>query len=70
MDKMHRVKIGSIKPEVLSTDQLYIMYTKMRADSQHLSSVGSSYAMGLRSATQKIVDTLAVELIRRKIIPG
>jgi len=70
MDKMHRVEIGNIKPESLSTDQLYIMYTKMRADSQHLSGVGGSYAMDLRIATQKMVDTLAAELIRRKIIPG
>jgi|GEM_PF-1607552 len=70
MDKMHRVEIGNIKPESLSTDQLYIMYTKMRVDSQHLSGVGGSYAMDLRIATQKMVDTLAAELIRRKIIPG
>lgn len=70
MNKMHRVEIGNIKPEVLSTDQLYIMYTKMSADIRHLSGVESSYAMGLRIATQKIVDTLAAELIRRKTIPG
>jgi len=70
IDVMHEIKAGIVSIETVTTAQLYIMYTKMRADSQHLSGVGGSYAMDLRIATQKMVDTLAAELIRRKIIPG
>ena len=70
LDVMHEIKAGTVSIETVATAQLYIMYTKMRADYSHLSNVVGSYALGLRISTRKIMETLEAELIRRKIIPG
>lgn len=68
MDVMRALKAGTISIETVSTAQLNIMYTKMRADYSHLSGVAGSYAMGLRISTRKTMETLEAELIRRKTI--
>lgn len=67
MGKLYQIKNGNIKSEVLPTAQLYIMYTKMKFDNQHLSGVNGTYAIGLRIATQKVKDALAAELIHRNV---
>lgn len=63
------IKCGTVKPEDVPTEQLFIIYTKMDADLFQLSGADGSYAIGLRISTRKSRDAAETELKRRNAFP-
>lgn len=65
---LHSLNTEAAQIREVPTERLYVMYTKMEADYRHLSSVRTSYAMGLGISARRTAGALEAELKSRNAI--
>lgn len=69
MTAMHDIRAGEVSAKSVETELLYIAYSKMDADANHLARIGSTYSLGLSISSRKTADLFREELLHRGAIP-